>query len=89
MSPLATQLSWAHIVEILPLKTIEAKLFYLAEASNGLMSKKALREMIYRKTYERREIANTQVTDTEHIPLNVFKDPYLFDILGLKFVYQR
>ena len=27
VSQAATQLSWAHIIEILPLKTLEAKLF--------------------------------------------------------------
>ena len=87
VSPLATQLSWTHFIKILPLKTTEAKIFYLEEASRGLMSKKALRDMIYRKTHERREITNTQITNSEHIPFNVFKDPYLFDILGLKDEY--
>jgi len=58
----ATHLSWAHIVEILPLKTNEAKLFYLSEASRGLVGRDKLREMISRKAYERREIANTQIT---------------------------
>ncbi|MCL2065723.1 MAG: PDDEXK nuclease domain-containing protein, partial [Candidatus Cloacimonetes bacterium] len=87
VSTLSTQLSWSHFIEILPLNTQEAKLFYLEESARGVLSIAALREMIYRKTYERREIANTQITDTEHIPLNVFKDPYLFDILGLKDEY--
>jgi predicted nuclease of restriction endonuclease-like (RecB) superfamily len=87
VSPSATQLSWAHIVEILPLKTYEAKLFYLNEAARGVVGRDKLREMISRKAYERKEIANTQITDAERIPLNAFKDPYLFDILGLKDEY--
>ena len=33
VSPLATQLSWTHVVEVLPLKTAEARLFYLGEAA--------------------------------------------------------
>ncbi|MCL2112092.1 MAG: PDDEXK nuclease domain-containing protein [Clostridiales bacterium] len=33
VSPPATQLSWSHFVEILPLKTQEAKMFYLNEAA--------------------------------------------------------
>jgi len=49
----------------LPLKLYEAKLFYLEEASRELMSTRTLRDMIYRKTYERREIANIQITYTE------------------------
>jgi predicted nuclease of restriction endonuclease-like (RecB) superfamily len=87
VSPSATHLSWAHIVEVLPLKTQEAKLFYLSEASRGLLGRDKLRNMISRRAYERREIANTQITDTARVPLGAFKDPYLFDILGLKDEY--
>jgi len=84
VSPPATQLSWSHFVEILPLKTLESKLFYLNEAARGKISRDQLRDMIYRKAYERNEIANTQITCEERVPLNTFKDPYFFDILGLK-----
>ncbi len=84
VSPAATQLSWAHFVEVLPLKTQEAKLFYLDEAARGHISRDELREFIDRKAYERKEIANTQITDENRVPPNTFKDPYLFDILGLK-----
>ncbi|MDR2615583.1 MAG: PDDEXK nuclease domain-containing protein, partial [Oscillospiraceae bacterium] len=87
VSPVATQLSWSHIIEVLPLKTQEAKLFYLSEASRWLMSKRTLRDMINRKTYERKEIADTQITKASPIPSGVFKDPYLFDILGIKDEY--
>ena len=79
VSPVATQLSWSHIVEVLPLETLEAKLFYLNEAAHGLMGKNALREMINRKAYERKEIADTQITSASPIPTGIFKDPYLFD----------
>jgi len=84
VSTLPTQLSWSHFIEILPLKTQEAKLFYLNEASRGHINIRALREMINRKAYERKEIANTQIVNEERVPFNTFKDPYLFDILGLK-----
>ena len=84
VSPAATQLSWAHFVEVLPLKTQEAKLFYLNEAARSHMSRNELRALIDRKAYERKEIANTQITDEGRVPPNTFKDPYLFDILGLK-----
>jgi predicted nuclease of restriction endonuclease-like (RecB) superfamily len=87
VSPSATQLRWAHIVEVLPLKTQEAKLYYLNEAARGLIGRDKMREMMQRKAFERKEIANTQITDTERIPLNTFKDPYLFDILGIKDEY--
>ena len=84
VSPSATHLSWAHIVEVLPLKTQEAKLFYLGEASRGVIGRDKMRAMINRKAYERREIANTQISDPARVPRGAFKDPYLFDILGLK-----
>jgi predicted nuclease of restriction endonuclease-like (RecB) superfamily len=83
VSPLATQLSWSHFVEILPLKTTEARLFYLGEAASRLLGRRELRHLIGRKTYERKEIANAQVSETSAIPLNTFKDPYLLDVLGL------
>ncbi len=89
VSRLATQLSWAHFVEILPLKTQDAKLFYLDEAARGHISRDELRDLISRKAYERKEIANAQLTNTQKIPLDTFKDPYLFDVLGLKDDYME
>lgn len=44
--PLARQLSWSHFLELLPLKTIEAKLFYAQNASNNLYGKRELRRQI-------------------------------------------
>ena len=84
VSPSATQLSWSHFVEILPLKTQDAKIFYLNEAVRGLIGRDELRELINRKAYERQEIANAQIVDEARMPLNTFKDPYIFDVLGLK-----
>jgi len=83
----ATQLSWACFIEILPLKTKEAKLFYLNEATRGLMSRNDMRRMINRKTFERKEIADTQISPSSPIPIGTFKDPYLFDVLGIKDEY--
>ena len=67
VSPLATQLSWAHIIEVLPLKTHDAKLYYLKESSRNLLGKRELREMISRKAYERKEIADTQISKFKSI----------------------
>ena len=85
----STQLSWSHIIEILPLKTQNAKLYYLSEAARGIISVVQLREMIKRKAYERKEIADTQITPASPIPVGAFKDPYLFDVLGLKDEYDE
>jgi len=87
VSALPTQLSWAHFIEILPLKTMEAKLFYLNEAARGYIGTRGLRHMINRKVYERREIADSQISIDSPIPPGTFKDPYLFDVLGIKDEY--
>ena len=89
VSRLATQLSWSHFVEVLPLKTAEAMMFYLEEAAQGQIGRDEMREMIGRKAYERKEIANAKITDRTRVPPNTFKDPYLFDILGLKDEYME
>jgi predicted nuclease of restriction endonuclease-like (RecB) superfamily len=84
VSPLATQLSWSHVVEVLALKTPEARLFYLGEAATRQLGKRELRRMIDRKAFERKEIANAQLTEASAIALDTFKDPYLLDVLGLR-----
>ena len=78
-----TQLSWTHVVEVLPLKAPEARLFYLKEAEIRQLGTRELRQLIARKGFERREIANSQLTEGSAIPLDTFKDPYLLDVLGL------
>jgi predicted nuclease of restriction endonuclease-like (RecB) superfamily len=84
VSTLSTQLSWSHIVELLPLKTTEAKLYYAQDVAERSLSIQELRHQISRKAYERREIANNKLSDESSVPFNVFKDPYLLDVLGLK-----
>jgi predicted nuclease of restriction endonuclease-like (RecB) superfamily len=83
----STRLSWSHFIEILPLKTTEAKLYYLNESVCGLVGVIQLRELISRKAYERREIADAQISASSPIPPGTFKDPYLFDVLGIKDEY--
>jgi predicted nuclease of restriction endonuclease-like (RecB) superfamily len=84
LSPLAAKLSWSHIIELLPLKTHEARLYYANDAVARGYGTKELRHQISRKAYERRAIANTQLSEHSTVPFNIFKDPYLMDILGLK-----
>jgi len=43
-----------------------------------------LRRQISRKVFERREIANTELSEQSVVPFNVFIDPYLLDVLCLK-----
>jgi hypothetical protein len=44
VSPLATQLSWSHFVEILPLQTEEVRMFYATDAAARHLWK---RELLY------------------------------------------
>jgi predicted nuclease of restriction endonuclease-like (RecB) superfamily len=84
VTTLSSQLSWSHFIELLPLKTDEARQYYADEAAKRHFGVVELRHQISRKAYERREIANTELAEQPTIPINVFKDPYLLDVLGLK-----
>ena len=84
VATLSPQLSWSHIIELLPLKSDEARLFYAQDAVNRRLNVRDLRKQISRKAYERREIANTALSEQSAVPFNAFKDPYLLDILDLK-----
>jgi predicted nuclease of restriction endonuclease-like (RecB) superfamily len=84
VSKLSTQLSWSHVVELLPLKTQEARLFYARNVVAHGFGIRELRRQISRKAYERCEIANVEIAADGVVPFNVFKDPYLLDSLGLK-----
>ena len=84
VSELATQLSWTHFVEILPVKSDVARLYYAKEASLRHFGTKELRRQISRKAFERQEIADTRITSDSLIPFNMFKDPYFLDVLDLK-----
>ena len=82
--PLAQQLSWSHFIALLPLKSDDAFMFYAQDAVKRQLGKRDLRKQISRKAYERREIANSQLTEVSAVPFNMFKDPYLLDLFGLK-----
>jgi predicted nuclease of restriction endonuclease-like (RecB) superfamily len=84
VSTLSTQLRWSHFVELLPLKSPEARLYYAGQTIAGQLGVRALRAMISRKAFERTAIADAQIAPDSPMPLNTFKDPYLLDFLGLK-----
>jgi len=84
LTTLSSKLSWSHFTELLTLKTDEARIFYATLSAEKGLGVRGLRKQISRKAYERREIANTQLTEASTVPFNVFKDPYLLDILDLK-----
>jgi predicted nuclease of restriction endonuclease-like (RecB) superfamily len=84
---LSRQLSWSHFLALIPLKTNEAKMFYAQEVMQGCLGVRDLRKSISRKTFERKEIADAQITPPSPIPVGTFKDPYLFDTMGIKDEY--
>jgi len=81
---LSRQLSWSHFIEVLPIKNFETKLFYLQKSIENVFGVRELRKAIAGKTFERSEIANLQITGSNVLPYNTFKDPYFLDLLGLK-----
>jgi len=87
VTSLMTKLSWTHFLQLLPLKTMEQKLFYAKQSAEFGWSVRELKKYIETKTFERTLIADTRLVNSETIPLNTFKDPYIFDFLGLKDTY--
>jgi len=87
--PLARQLSWSHIIILLPLKTLNEKLFYAQLVNKEGFGKRELRISIDKKTYERTKIANAQISKKSKIPPDTFKDPYMFDFFDLQNAYQE
>jgi predicted nuclease of restriction endonuclease-like (RecB) superfamily len=84
LPPLAAKLSWSHFIELLTLKSDEARLYYANDVAARNYGTKELRRQISRKAFERREIATTELSPESAVPFNVFKDPYLLDMFGLK-----
>ncbi len=92
VATLSRQLSWSHLVTLLPLKTAEARLHYASQAAQERWSVRELRVQIDRKAYERQLIASAQSpgpatndsSSDADAPALVFKDPYFLDFLGLR-----
>ena len=92
VATLSRQLSWSHFVNLLPIKTEQARQFYASQAASQTWSVRELRHQIERKAFERTELATLQVTPVhaESVqalgasPTQIFKDPYFLDFLGLR-----
>jgi predicted nuclease of restriction endonuclease-like (RecB) superfamily len=94
VATLSRQLSWSHVVALLPLKTPQARLHYAQQAAQERWSVRELRSHIERKAFERRLIASLQTAASQALaaptslaaspPELVFKDPYFLDFLGLR-----
>ena len=84
LPPLAAQLSWSHFIELFPLKSKKAKLYYAQNCIEQNWGKRELRNQIQRKAFERTELANLQFSTKQPDLMNTFKDPYVLDFLDLK-----
>ncbi len=92
VATLSRQLSWSHVVSLLPLKSSEAQHFYAHRSAEERWSVRELRQQIERKAYERTALAGAQlaapaqalpVADAQPHAAQVFKDPYFLEFLGL------
>ncbi len=100
VSQTATQLTWSHIIEILPLKDDLQREFYLTMASAERWSRNTLRDRIDSMLYERtaisnkpdelihQELANLRDNDVM-TPELVFKSPYFLSFTGLTGMYSE
>jgi predicted nuclease of restriction endonuclease-like (RecB) superfamily len=84
VEPVARQLTWSHILLLIPLREVNAQLFYANRAIEENWSKRELRKQIELKAFERTEIANFQLKSESNDLFNTFKDPYVLDFLNLK-----
>ena len=84
---LSRQLSWSHILVLLPLKNTDAKFFYAKSVADQGLGVRDLRGKIAAKAFERTEISNLQNTSKHPALLNNFKDPYFLNFLGLQDTY--
>ena len=85
-SPVATNLTWSHYSELLPLKDINEINYYIKITSKQCLSKRELRERIKNKEYQRLD-DNTKLklVNKEEVNVNDFiKNPIIIkDRLGI------
>lgn len=100
VSELATQLSWSHFIEILPLKNELQREFYLQMCRYECWGTKQLRSKIDGMLFERTAISQkpeeiikqelSSLNDNGNInPDLVFKSPYFLDFTGLKGTFSE
>lgn len=89
VATLSQHLSWSHFKDLVPVRTYEARQFYIDEAIAARLSVRGLRDLIGRQGFERKEIANTQTPGSSMVPADSFRDPYLLDFLGLQGAYDE
>ena len=100
VAQLATQLSWSHFVEVIPLKNDLQREFYLTLAASEKWGRNQLRKEIDGMLYERTAIATkpdelikqelSELRENNVLtPDLVFKSPYFLEFTGLKGMYSE
>ena len=100
VAQLATQLSWSHFVEVMPLKDELQREFYLTMASSERWKVRQLRKEIDAMLFERTAISSkpeelierelTDLRDNDVLsPDLVFKSPYFLEFTGLTGMYSE
>lgn len=100
VTPLVSQLSWSHFLQVMPIEDDLARNFYLTMAADQRWSKRTLKAKIDGMLYERTAIAKqpeevvlrdlAELRDERKVsPDLVFQDPYFLDFLGLNGNYSE
>lgn len=100
VTPLVSQLSWSHFLQVIPIEDDMARNFYLTMAADQRWSKRTLKAKIDGMLYERTAIAKQPEEvikhDLEELRNErkmsadlVFQDPYVLNFLGLHDNYSE
>ena len=100
VSQLATQLSWSHFIEVLPLKDTLQREFYITMAAAEKWGRNRLRKEIDAMLFERTAISSRPEKVIKHelaslrdndlmSPDLVFKSPYFLEFTGLTGTYSE
>lgn len=95
LTPLVSQLSWSHFLQVIAIEDNLARNFYLTMAADQHWSKRTLKAKIDGMLYERTAIAKKpeevilhdleELRDERKMSADiVFHDPYVLDFLGLQ-----
>lgn len=89
VATLSRRLSWSHFIALIAVDHDAAPTFCIQQTFDARLTVRALRELIGRHGFERREIANAQTSRGSAVPLVTLSDAYSLDFLGLKDAYTE
>ncbi len=84
VATLSRHLSWSHFLALIPLKTPDKQQFYAMQSASQSWGVRKLRKQIKSKTFERTQIANSQLMPEKSDLRDIFKDPYFLNSIGIK-----